>query len=140
VAQVAGAVIDRVVEGGGEARLRLDPPDLGEVLIHVRVEGGHVHVDVHADSPEAVQLLKDSTPNLSSLLGERGLGLADVSVDHRGRDGHQQPGAQDASGNRGRRDDGSFAALLGIDAGADTRQHNRIRAAYNPDGVFVYRV
>lgn len=137
-AQVAQAVIERVVEGGGEVRLRLDPPDLGEIVIRVTVDGGHVRVDVQADNAEAARLLREATPNLSTLLGDRGLGLADVSVGHGDRE--QQGFGEESFNHRGNRDDGSFAALMGIDSSAESRQYNRFRATYNPDGAFLYRV
>lgn len=140
VAQVAHAVIERVAEGGGDVRLRLDPPDLGEILIHVTVDGGDVRVDVHADNADAARLLRDATPNLSTLLGERGLGLADVSVGHGGRENNQQGFGQGSFNQSGNRDGGAFAALIGIDASAESRQFNRVRATYNPDGAFLYRI
>lgn len=139
-AQVATAVVERVAEGGGEVRLRLDPPELGEILIRVSVEGGEVRVDVHADNAEAVRLLREATPGLSTLLGERGLGLVDVSVGQ--GDGGGQRHAFDEGSHPGRNDAdaGSFAALLGIDPSAGSRQHNLVRATYNPDGAFMYRI
>jgi hypothetical protein len=140
VDQVAHAIIEKVEDGGGEARIRLDPPELGEVTIHVKITGDHVRVDVHAERPEAMQLLRDHTVDLSSLLGGRGLDLSDVYV---GLGGRQAPdtGDNQLTGGRERRADGSeFASIIGIDEAPATGVHNRLRAAYNPDGTHVYRI
>lgn len=139
VEQVARAVIEKVGDGGGEARIQLDPPDLGEVTIHVKIAGDRVQVDVHAERPEAMQLLRQHTADLSSLLGQRGLDLADVYVGLGGRQaGGTASGGSWPGGREG--ESGEFAAIFGIDEPAAIDQHNRLRAAYNPDGVYVYRV
>jgi flagellar hook-length control protein FliK len=138
--QAARAVIERVAEGGGEVRLRLDPPELGEILIHVTVDGDHVRVHVQADNPDAARLLRDSTPGLSSLLDDRGLGLVDVFV------GHEDPrrGSGQAAGSDAHRDarpePGRFAGILGIEPAGPTTPYTQLRAVYNPDGAFDFRV
>jgi flagellar hook-length control protein FliK len=138
--QVAHAVIERVERGGGEARIHLDPPDLGEVTIRVAIDGDHVRLEVHAARPEAAHLLREHTVDLSSLLGSRGLDLVDVYVGTEGRQGQQQPGA----GSQSRREPAtgpSFASVLGLDVEPEAvRQHNRLRQAYNPDGAHLYRI
>jgi len=139
-AQVATAVVERVAEGGGEVRMRLDPPELGEILIRVSVEGGEVRVDVHADNAEAVRLLRDATPGLSTLLSDRGLGLVGVSVGQGDGGGQHHAFDQGSHPRRNDADAGPFAAILGIDPSAGSRQHNLIRATYNPDGAFMYRI
>ena len=138
VDQVASAVIERVEAGGGEARIHLDPVDLGEVVIHVRTDGDQVRVEVRAERPEAARLLRDHTQDLSNLLGSQGLNLADVNVGVGGgnaenpferRDGTPRPAS------------GDFAAILGGDGETPSAGiHNRLRAAYNPDGALLYRV
>jgi len=138
VDQVATTVIETVEAGGGEARIHLDPADLGEVVIHVHTDGDTVTVDVRAERQEAAQLLRDHTRDLSGLLGERGLNLADVNVGLGRGDAGQAWGQE-------RRDEtrvqpGQFAAIFGGDEPAAVETHNRLRAAYNPDGAHLYRV
>lgn len=139
VDQVVTAVIERVDAGGGEARIHLDPADLGEVVIHVRTEGDSVHIEVDAERPEAMQLLKDHTRDLSQLLGSKGMNLAGLDValgqQHRENAFSGTPGGQ-----VNRPASGAFAAILGLDDAASLGRHNRIRAAYNPDGALLYRV
>jgi flagellar hook-length control protein FliK len=138
VEQVAHTVIEQVDAGGGEARIHLDPAGLGEVTIHVSTDGDSVRIDVRAERQEAAQLLRDHTQDLSSLLGERGLNLSDVNVGL-GRGNSGQAWGQD-NGPDNRPSGNEFASILGFDEPANVDTHNRLRAAYNPDGAHVYRV
>lgn len=135
---VARTVIERAERGGGDARIHLDPAGLGEVTIHVHTQGEHVRVDVRAERPEAAQLLRDHTQDLSALLGERGLNLSDVNVGLGRGNGDQNWGNE--QGERNRPAGGEFASILGIGDTTPVETLNRLRAAYNPDGVHVYRV
>jgi flagellar hook-length control protein FliK len=136
VEHVATTVIEQIEAGGGEARIHLDPVDLGEVTIHVRTEGDTVSIEVRAERPEAAQLLRDHTQDLSQLLGSRGLNLSDVNVGlGRGNAGEWGQDAQPQNRVPG----GEFANILGGDA-TPLETHNRLRAAYNPDGAHMYRV
>ena len=84
-----------------------------------------------------MNLLRNHTLDLTSLLGERGLSLADVSV---GLGPRQWGGERETSEGR-RRDSGDdFAAILRVDTPEPIERHNRLRAAYNPDGTLSYRV
>jgi flagellar hook-length control protein FliK len=136
--QVVEAVIERAEAGGGEVNIRLDPPDLGEVTIRVITDGDSVRVHIQAERPEAAQLLRNAAGALESLLSERGLDLSDVFV------GAEQRGSQQSFENQSQsREDQSstpFSAFFDAPPGAEVRQHNRIRSAYNPDGALLYRV
>lgn len=138
VEHVARAVLERVEAGGGEARIHLDPADLGEVTIHVQTDADGVRIEVRAERPEAMQLLRDHTHDLSSLLGERGLNLSDVNV------GLGRGDSGQAWGQETRRQDrpatGEFASIFGTPETAALESHNRLRAAYNPDGAYIYRI
>ena len=134
---VASAVARRAEEGGGEVRLRLDPPELGHVDLHVRLHEGGVTVDVRAERPEAARLLQDHHDQLSSLLSQQGLDLAGLNVSV--GSGGSQPGRDDLPAPRGSQPRaGEFASLLGIEPATATLV--RLRAAYNPDGLHLFRV
>lgn len=138
VEQVARTVIDTAEHGGGEVHIRLDPPELGAVTIHVRIDGYRVQVQVQAERSDAMNLLRQSTIDLSSLLGNRGLHLTDVNV---GLGGHQAPGGDQPNPNQaGPAANGEFASILGIDHTPVAELHNRLQSAYNPDGLHIYRV
>jgi len=117
----------------------LDPPELGEVTIRVVAEGDRVQLVVRAERPEVAHLFRQAETDLSALLANRGLELADLFVGNgrgegRGFDGEGPPPGTDSPAG--------FAGLLaGDDAGAPAvSRHNRVRAAYNPDGALDYRV
>lgn len=138
VDQVASAVIERVEAGGGEARIHLEPLELGEVTIHVRTDGDEVRIEIRAERPDAARLLRDHTQDLSSLLGSRGLNLSDVNV---GVGGGNAGSFFESRQDQPRPVAGDFAAVLGLDDDpSSASRHNRLRAAYNPDGALLYRV
>jgi flagellar hook-length control protein FliK len=139
VHQVSRAVLEQVGRGDGEARIHLDPAELGAVTIRVKTEGDHVRVEVHAERAEAMNLLRDHSADLSSLLGSRGLNLTDVYVGLGGHGAHNsQGGDQQQRGERPA--NGQFAAILGAGEAPAIELHNRLRTAYNPDGAHSYLV
>lgn len=140
VQQVRQAVIERVEAGGGEAVIRLDPPELGSVNIHVRITGEAVHVTVEADQSSAAQLLRQHAQDLSNLLGSHGLNLADVNVGLGNGQANDPNASGDQQQGRGRANPGEFASIFDAGAPDATARHNRLRAAYNPDGSHIYRV
>jgi flagellar hook-length control protein FliK len=137
--QVADAVVEQFDGEGGEARIILDPPELGEIVIKLHARGDQVSLEVVAQRPEAIQMLRDGSPSLQLLLQERGLDLSDAqfSLNHQGQQDSGEQGEQGQSNTST-----GFAGLLGFDEPADAanRNHNKLRAAYNPDGAFAYRV
>lgn len=139
VERVADTVFESVEVGATEARLRLDPAEMGEVIIHIHSDGdGGIRVEVRAESPEAAQLLRDHTQDLSQLLGDRGMNLSDVNVGL-GRGNNEQTTFGQERRNDGPAN-GEFASILGIDEPVSAARHNRLRSTYNPDGAHIYRV
>ena len=138
VDQVANAVIERVEAGGGEARIHLHPVELGEVTIRVHTDGDNVRIAIHAERREAMNVLRDHTQDLSTLLGERGLNLSDVNVGFGRGNGSQTWGDDQRPQNRPV--SGEFASVMGIDKDVPIERHQRLRAAYNPDGAHFFRV
>jgi flagellar hook-length control protein FliK len=137
VEQVAHTVIEQVAQGGGEARIHLHPEELGDVTIQVHVDGDRIHIQVHAERADAMNLLRDHTADLSNLLGNRGLNLGDVYVGLGGRQAADSQAHQQSTNNRANA--GEFASLMGMDSPAIERS-NKLRSAYNPDGALSYLV
>ncbi|MEM7409193.1 MAG: flagellar hook-length control protein FliK [Myxococcota bacterium] len=103
-------------QGGGTARVRLDPPSLGEVDIAVRVRGDRVDLRIHAEQATAHQLIAESVDRLSDALAQRDLrveGLelrssdqplgrdANASFQDFERSGEQTPARDQRGANRG---------------------------------------
>ncbi len=141
IRQVGRATLEQIARGGGEARIRLDPAELGQVTLHVRQHGDRIELDIVAQRPEAAQLLKDHAQDLTTIFGRQGLDLH-VQVGLGGRHGqHGDLREQFAWLARARgQSDTRFAEILGIDPGANAERSNRVRGAYNPDGRHMYRI
>jgi|GEM_PF-2943325 len=89
--------------GGGNARLRLHPPHLGEVQLNVRVRGTRVDVLIHAVEPAAQHAAAASRDMLGDALAQRDLrmGSFDVRADQGGSD--SQGGASSGMHDESRR-------------------------------------
>ena len=81
------------IQGGGEARVRLRPEYLGEVVIAVKVEHGVVTASVHAATAEVRQWTQANEPLLRQALVEQGLHLERLTIS--GEPPKSEPGAAD---------------------------------------------
>jgi flagellar hook-length control protein FliK len=86
-----------VRQGGGEARIRLQPAHLGEVVMTVKVDQGTVTAVLQVDSEAARSWIRTHQDVLRASLGEQGLGLERFTVTERDR--------RDARDGRDRRDE-----------------------------------
>ena len=85
VQQVDGSVRWMLKTGAQEAQLQLHPDSLGQVTIHLRVEGGEVHAKLWVTEPTSVQAVQEGRPHLEQSLKEQGLALGsfDLQQGHR---------------------------------------------------------
>ncbi len=67
-------------QGGGQARLALSPPELGQVEILVRVRGHRVEVHLRVEEAAAQQAVRDTRDQLSDALASRELRMETFSV------------------------------------------------------------
>jgi flagellar hook-length control protein FliK len=92
--QVREAILGRVDEvnrtGRAEIRLRLEPPELGTVRVHLSQceEGVHGRVVVQEETTR--QLLEAQLPALRHRLAEAGISLGRFEVARQGTGGHHQ--------------------------------------------------
>lgn len=87
--------------GGGEIRLRLEPPDLGSLRIDMRMHGDVLTLRVQATTDAARQIIESRAAELQHALAQHGISVDRISVEHRPTMGG---GAQDAPGSDGGRD------------------------------------
>ena len=80
VTQVAGGVRWMLQGGSQEAQLQLHPDSLGQVTIHLRVEGGEVHARLWVTEASAVQAVQEGRPHLEASLKEQGLQLGSFDL------------------------------------------------------------
>lgn len=90
----------RLAEGGRELRLRLHPPELGELRFYLTSRAGQLSVSVGAERPETGLLLERHLGVLQQALEQAGLRMGDVSVQvgvglfGRGRQDGEAPGSR----------------------------------------------
>ncbi|MGB0893676.1 MAG: flagellar hook-length control protein FliK [Parashewanella sp.] len=84
-------VMAMVSKGIGHAEIRLDPPELGHMLVKIQVQQDQTQVQFHVSQPQARDLLEQAAPRLRELLAEQGLDLADSQISYQnGKDNNQQ--------------------------------------------------
>jgi flagellar hook-length control protein FliK len=66
--------------GAQEAQLQLHPESLGQVTIHLRVEGGEVHARLWITEAASVQAVQEGRPHLEAALKEQGLQLGSFDL------------------------------------------------------------
>jgi flagellar hook-length control protein FliK len=97
----------QVTNGGGEARLQLNPEHLGQVTLTVKVEQGRVAAHIQAETADASRWIETHQSNLRSALEEQGLEVKEllVSTDPDGRREREQSQPQQKA-RTARRPDG----------------------------------
>ena len=111
------------------------------MIIHVRTVGDRVEVLVQAERSEAVNVIRENARDLTGLLGESGLNLANLNVSlgmQQQSNGWDQANAR--PNNRAGQDNEFADRPRGTDPSVATTNHARLRATYNPDGAHLYRV
>jgi flagellar hook-length control protein FliK len=79
----------QVRQGGGEAHIRLNPEELGELSVLVKVDGTGVSATLRAESPLVRSWIEAHQQELKAALKEQGLSLDDLVIDADGRSGQQ---------------------------------------------------
>lgn len=80
MAQVEGGVRWMLKAGAQEAQLQLHPESLGQITIHLKVEGGEVHARLWVTEPASVQAVQEGRPHLELSLKEQGLQLGSFDL------------------------------------------------------------
>ncbi len=77
-------ILMKLAGDGGEMRLRLEPPDLGELDLRLVVQGGNrLDLTIAAERPELAQLLQRHLDALKTSLEQAGLEVTHASVQTR---------------------------------------------------------
>ncbi|MCG3137974.1 MAG: hypothetical protein HJJLKODD_01830 [Phycisphaerae bacterium] len=67
----------------GSIKLQLRPPELGELIIDVRVQEGRVQLRMESSNPAVRELLSQHAAQLTQLLAEQGLKVEQVEIEPR---------------------------------------------------------
>ncbi|MGL4836192.1 MAG: flagellar hook-length control protein FliK [Shewanella sp.] len=87
-------MIAMVSQGLQQAEIRLDPPELGHMLVKIQVQGDQTQVQFQVTQSQTRELVEQAMPRLRELLLEQGMQLADSHV---------------SQGDQGQRREGGFA-------------------------------
>ncbi len=108
---LAARVVVMLREGTREARLQLNPAELGPIGVRISVDGSQARVDLVADQAPTRSVLEQALPTLAGALRDSGLTLAGGGVFDAPPDGRQ--GDQEAPA------DTRGSGTVGHGAGAD---------------------
>ncbi|WP_372872565.1 flagellar hook-length control protein FliK [Shewanella sp.] len=101
-------LIAMVKDGVQQAEIRLDPPELGAMMVRIQVQGSEAQVQFHVSAQQTKDVVEQALPRLRELLAHQGMELTDGQVSHEKRGGGQ-------SGSE-RSDEQHFAAMDEIPA------------------------
>lgn len=94
-----GAQVTLLVRDGvEEARLQLNPAEMGPVTVKIALDGARATVEFSADLAATRQVLEQTLPDLAAALHDQGLMLAGGGVFEPPRDGRQDPARDDGRG------------------------------------------
>jgi flagellar hook-length control protein FliK len=93
VFQVEGGIRWMLKGGAQEAQLQLHPESLGQVTIHLKVEGGEVHARLWVTEPASVQAVQEGRAHLEQSLKDQGLQLGSFDLHQGNRPFHEAPSA-----------------------------------------------
>ncbi len=97
-------ILFKLDKNGGEMRLRLDPPELGELDLHLVVENGNsLRLSIGAERADLRDLLQDGLGELQQALQARGLNVAHAEV-HTRQQGDGRRSEAGASSHRDARE------------------------------------
>ncbi|MDB2386232.1 flagellar hook-length control protein FliK [Shewanella sp.] len=85
-------LITMVSQGIQQAEIRLDPAELGSMIVRIQVQGDSTQVQFQVAQAQTRELVEQALPRLRDMLAEQGMQLTEgqVSQDHRGGDSSAQ--------------------------------------------------
>ncbi|MGI2259484.1 flagellar hook-length control protein FliK [Shewanella sp. GXUN23E] len=93
-------LVHMVSKGIGQAEIRLDPPELGQMLVRIQVNGDQTQVQFHAMQQQTRDMLEQTLPRLREMLQSQGMELADGQVSQQQSSGGGQTDGE-GSGHHG---------------------------------------
>ncbi|RTR32571.1 flagellar hook-length control protein FliK [Shewanella atlantica] len=92
-----------VSQGVHHAEIRLDPAELGQMMVRVQVQGDQTQVQFQVSQHQTRDLIEQAIPRLRDLLSEQGMQLTDshVSQGDTGQGERGEPGSDENQGGYG---------------------------------------
>lgn len=94
-------LVTMVSQGIQQAEIRLDPPELGHMLVKVQVHGDQTQVQFHVTQSQTRDVVEQAIPRLRELLQEQGMQLADSHVSQGDQGQRREGGFGEAGGSSG---------------------------------------
>ncbi|WP_110456366.1 flagellar hook-length control protein FliK [Shewanella algidipiscicola] len=91
-------LIAMVSQGVQHAEIRLDPPELGQMMVRIQVQGDQTQVQFQVMQHQTKDLVEQAIPRLREMLAEQGMQLTDSNVSQGG--GGREQGEADGSGHQ----------------------------------------
>ncbi|MBW8185166.1 flagellar hook-length control protein FliK [Shewanella nanhaiensis] len=73
-------LVTMVSQGVQHAEIRLDPPELGQLMVRIQVQGDQTQVQFQVAQHQTRDLIEQAIPRLKDLLSEQGMQLTDSHV------------------------------------------------------------
>lgn len=93
--RIVTSVKTQLLPNGGSMRLRLDPPELGSLQIHVRMINGVMQASFETSSDHATRLLSHSLSHLKTALESQGVSVDKLQVQQAPREQGGQSAGED---------------------------------------------
>ncbi|WP_259650723.1 MULTISPECIES: flagellar hook-length control protein FliK [unclassified Shewanella] len=92
-------LITMVSNGIQQAEIRLDPPELGQMMVRIQVQGDTTQVQFQVSQHQTRELVEQAMPRLREMLAEQGMQLTDGQVSQGdGRNGQGDQGSGTGNG------------------------------------------
>lgn len=108
-------------QGGGQVKFRLDPPELGEIDINLKISKGQVKGTIIVQSIEAAEQLARDLRSLQQSLQDAGLNLSEEGLQFKLRDEQPNPDQQQSQHGSGEGREGGTASTS---IAADTQEES----------------
>ncbi|MBR9727331.1 flagellar hook-length control protein FliK [Shewanella intestini] len=79
-----------VSNGVHHAEIRLDPAELGSMMVKIQVQGDQTQVQFHAAHQQTRDVLEQAIPRLRDMLAQEGMNLTDSQVSQQGSEQQQE--------------------------------------------------
>ncbi|QSX39099.1 flagellar hook-length control protein FliK [Shewanella sedimentimangrovi] len=89
-------LVTMVSQGIQQAEIRLDPPELGQMMVRIQVQGQETQVQFHVTQSQTRDVMEQALPRLREMLAEQGMQLTDGQVSQGG--GGRDFGSREGSG------------------------------------------
>lgn len=90
-----------VSQGIQHAEIRLDPPELGQLMVRIQVQGDQTQVQFQVAQHQTRDIVEQALPRLKELLAEQGMQLTDSHVSQQDSGGEQGEGAGSENAQEG---------------------------------------